>query len=97
MEYLYYHLKTIPRTTMADKNYSNIPLELKLKLKKIIDRGFNKNNNLKKEKILELKKIEEEKATKKFKKEKDLFITDKQASEGNPGDKELGNPVKPIK
>ena len=82
---------------MADKNYSNIPLELKLKLKKIIDRGFNKNNNLKKEKILELKKIEEEKATKKFKKEKDLFITDKQASEGNPGDKELGNPVKPIK
>jgi hypothetical protein len=82
---------------MADKNYSNIPLELKLKLKKIIDRDFNKNNNLRKEKILELKKIEEEKATKKFKREKDLFITDKQASEGNPGDKELGNPVKPIK
>ena len=82
---------------MADKNYSNIPPELKLKLKKIIDRDFNKNNNLRKEKILELKKIEEEKATKKFKREKDLFITDKQASEGNPGDKELGNPVKPIK
>ena len=86
---------------MADKNYSNIPLELKLKLKKIIDEDLNKNNNLRlrerNKKFLEQKKIEEEKATKRFKREKNLFITDKQASEGNPGDKELGIPVKPTK
>ena len=64
---------------MADKNYSNIPLELKLKLKKIIDEDLNKNNNLRlrerNKKFLEQKKIEEEKATKRFKREKNLFIT----------------------
>tara|TARA_R100001129_G_scaffold51061_1_gene35327 strand:+ start:363 stop:569 length:207 start_codon:yes stop_codon:yes gene_type:complete len=68
---------------MADKNYSNIPPELKEKLKKIIEEDFT-----------------EESSKKKIKKrvtDKDLFITDKQASEGNPGDKELGIVVKPIK
>ena len=48
MVYLYYHQKITPRTTMADKNYSNIPPELKEKLKKIIEEDFTEESSKKK-------------------------------------------------